>query len=393
MESYLSRLPNKCLQIVLNNIRYIEDIEILKNTYPNLNDRINKCLRLLLSKGPLHVNFMDYSKCLNLVYVSNNILFDIRTPEDLYHLKNFKYIHNINFYIEAVLNNEFDTIEYLAAFFKYLHLSTLSKETYKLIFSIQNNTPTKYMNYAYIFDKGSFTMANFNQFKWVTKNNKFISKVDLQDSIMTIIKKNFPNINIYHHLYSNNQETTLLNDKYFDITNNMKDNSLVLYTKISDNTEIYHTPDFVDKIIKNGYFSNFENNMINTPKYITIPLLKLILINYASSNNILTLDGQDKPCIKIWNDDLLKSILPLSYELIKSLDNKNIKNIAPDILEDNVKLKSICNLLMNFMTPIDIIPFNRLTRLSLPMDATYLKDRKNIIDGLYSEGIFDILTL
>ena len=215
MESHLSKLPDKCFSRIIDYLGEICHIEKLKNTYPILNNRINKCLKAIISIEPIHLNFLDYIDATNLLYSSGNILFDIRSLSDLLYLKKFKIIRNINFYISTKLNSEFDSIQYFESMLKYINIPTLKYKTYRLIFRIQIDNRS--IEYAYILDRGRFTIANINQFRGFSKTVHRVSRIEMLRLIYIILNKYFPN-NIYDCIYSTNCITNLYNNKIIDIT-------------------------------------------------------------------------------------------------------------------------------------------------------------------------------
>jgi len=404
MNNYLSALPDKCFESVINNLNDIIYIEKLKNIYPFLSIRINKYIKFLISirnNKDKHINFLDYNNCTNLLYASNNILFDIRTPEDLYYLNNIKYVRNINFYIVTKLKDETDSLRYLDAFVKYLTPKIFINKTFRIIFNIPNDKQKNY--FAYIFDKKYFTMVNFNQYRGLTADLTNKSKITFQKEILNIFKTYIPSINIYQCLYSSERSSNYLNNVNINLdllnidnilSNNkgknnklLKSNSIIIYSKIDDYSEIYNTSDIVKQLLKNGNFANFDNSLIDIPNYITVQILKLILISYGESNKILITDNDnDEVYISIWNDPLLNKLL----RNIKKSNIEDFKDIAPDFLHNKTKLKSLCNILINFMYPVDIVPFDKIIHMKLPMETSYIDTNINLLENVITNGFLDL---
>ena len=396
-------LPSKAFKNVIQHIQHISNIENLKNAYPYMNDRINSSIRVLLNNSELFsVNFMDYSTANKLIYASNNILFNIRTPLDFERLVSFHNITNINFYIKERLMIEVDSITYLEHFLSSVPSYDFIDRTYRIIFRVD----PKGLEYAFMFSKGYFSVINSNQIRGIIEigvKSKFL-KQEWWCTVRDILKNNIPNLNLYQVFYSSSK--TVVHDNsgkkvkldLFNVeTRNKLDlgRSLIFLQKIDDSKEIYEMSDFMKHILYKGKFKDLDSNIFEGINHMTKKMMGAVLYKYGADNGLIA-TSNDIAYFKLWKDPFVFNAFPLSRDLIKSLRDgldKELKKMLNDLLEEEVSLVTLITVIINLVKPIDIIPFDKILDLTLPIAKKYISDVQfDNINDFIDYNISDILS-
>jgi hypothetical protein len=401
MTDHLVRIPIAVIGVIVSHFDFIQDIENLKSAFPRYNTEINVYLRGFISSIPVEINLMDYHNCVNLIYTNNNVLFVIRDPIQLGYLHLLPKIKNINFVVRNPLKHIYDSLEYLEDFLETMTYARLKRGVYRIIFKVVN------LGYAYVFDKGSASLVNLNQLRTDVDIHKSISRADMKREILKRIYEYFPNVEIYTCLYSTTARSntmvtyvdkevkyTPIKEDLFDasIRSRVLNNGLILYIKSDDNLEVYHVPSFIENILQHGNFININNSLFEGLRYLNKILLKLILINYGNSNDILEVIDEDDIRLNLWKDALLAKGFPITKNVLETVDNQHLKAVIDELISDGPRLNLIVDIMLNSMLPLDTVPSENLKNVDLPPLISYINRRachKEILDS----GIIDMLSI
>lgn len=349
----------------------ISSIESLRVTYPHLHQVINNNLIELHSDtcNDHTTDFKYYNNCYNLECINDNIIFNIYHPYELLSLNELPKLNIINFYIKYKLNNEYETLEYLRNMLRVLSNKNFMCCTYRLIFKTTRE-------YAYILDKGFFTIANFNQMR----NYQILGvyRINWLRKVQQIIIDELPEVKIHECLYSRKKIKNLAsNIELFDkhIHKKLpKGKNLVFLIKIDDYDEIYLIDEFTRRLLKSD-IEDIDNEIFDDLKGVTREILEIIILKYGRQRKLF-ISKYDDLYFKVWHDELFKNHFPIKRDdFVKfnklDLNDDSILQIIDQMIKGEITNENLINLMVNTLEPADTIKFSTLKRLYLPPHRSY----------------------
>ncbi len=361
--SYIPKLiPNDIFGLIINFMDDVMTITNLKNALPEYNDIINKYLiHFAAIKEIAHVNFMDYSTAHGLVYAEARILFDIKSPSEFTEFKKFYRIKYINFYIKKEEIDEFETLEYLEGLLKNLPGGNFKDKIIKLIFY------THKTHYAYVIDYNTVMIANFNQYRHIT-DNKFVGRIEWRYEFIRLLERYFKSYAFYECVYSkystqNNKGRGKFEGELFkrNIVDTLPDKSIILYTKLDDDTEIYQSNSSLENFIKKAKFKLGKADL-STMTYFTKEILSLLLYKYCKDAHLFVVKGEVL-YVKFWDDPLLSSLIPCTKDDIKDIDDQDVRVLIRQLNRNKITMDNLSNILCNLFQPIDFMELEQVVEL------------------------------
>jgi hypothetical protein len=356
----------------------------LKRAYPDLSDEINKYLiHFQATKDIVHVEFLSYASAFGLVYSEPNILFDVKNPYELMYFQKFYRVKYINFYIDNPSVDEFKSLKYLSVLLDHLPNKTFKDKIIKLVFQV--NTEDGMVNYSYILDYNTVMIANFNQFRMFT-DNKLIGRIEWRQQLINLLYNKFNNYNWFECMYSkhiteNYRGLNKIDRQLFvhNIVNELPRNSIVLYTKLDDQSEAYSIGKVFKEFINNSEFGMDKSDLLEM-QYFTKEILNLILFKYVRHNKIYTFKDEEL-YVKFWNDVNLKKFIPLTRKELKAIKgNDDLKTIIKQLQDNKITVENLTDLMCNLFLPVDKISLKDVLKLvMLPKRKYYDNDVHNNI--------------
>jgi len=369
----LSGFPDDILGYIVSNITDVESIENLRIAYPYMSDLISSCIIGLESKELKFVDFKYYYNMINLVY-TKNIIFTIMNSYELLNLAKFLNLCNISIMIDHPLIDEYESLHYLEYFIKNLFDGRPSPrvwdKTFRLVFTIKEKQDFKY---AYILDRGLFSILNFNQ---ITSINSLCidvhSKVWLYATKLSLVKL-LKLKEIKECYYSNNLEFDC--KVLLDQVNNPNSNILVMTLKLDNFKELYIPNEYVKMLIKN-VIPNFD---ITAPNLVIDKLtIKLLIFKYyICSENLI---DHDTCNIKLKKDPIFKTYFPIKKnQLIKinsKLYNTKVNDIFADLKDDLIDPDNLLKIILLVSQPADRASDEMVLTEKLPPCNSYIKTKE-----------------
>lgn len=390
--SYLDIFPDSLICMIVAQLDNIRDVLMIKRVSRRVEDIVYDSTFLLTSETLVKVKHVELINFKNLIMVSHNIQITITRPDDLKFINKMKNLEQINFNI-GMFDSIKDTLNYLDFFLNNLpnkNLSgRLSTKTFRLLFTINNSGKSK--SYAYIFDRGYFTLANSNQLRGIGANSFNIIYNDILDDINTIFKKYYPSEHLYICIYTpkmnkifRDNNVIKINPFNINSTNKLINNSIFILHKIEGQDEIYHINDFVKELSK----------LSDSPiPYVNYKILAILLSINVGDKDIVIYQNE-KIYYKVWDcslfnkyfnkqtfiqtyDNLEKTLLKLEEEGLTSKDLKyslleENKAKVSQFLNNKVEIESLISFILVHCYPLDIVKKQELHKLVLPLKKTYL---------------------
>ena len=388
MEFVNSLVENGIFHLIVNEISDIKSIQNLKCVFPHLHNYINTHLLCLTSDNRVYVNLKSFKNCKKLIISSNNILFKINKPIEFKIFKSFTNIKHINFQLK-LLNIETQSVDYFDSFLNNLPTDVLHDKTYRLCFDVDvdSNLNTKtdeyILNYAYIFDRKYFTIANLQSFRIFNNSDGKPSRLFLMEEIINKLLKRFPHLEHYYCQYNKGivynykgNNPTNMNLYDFNVTDKFKDNSFIFLIKADAYNEKYHLNDFVELLVDNHKKLFPENIRTSQLKIINRNIIYNIIKIYAISKKIISYKN-NLEYINLWDDQFIKNNLPQKKEWFVKLvknnkpDYQEYISIAKEFVRGKVNINNLVDLIINMSDPIDIYDKNKLSRILLPCQFDY----------------------
>ena len=300
--NYIENLPEVSICSIISEIENVTDLINFLKEFPRVISSAEQIVTYLYSDKLCTIKLLDIISFKNLIISSNNVIVNITgKSEDFIMIKDYKRLKQMNFYI-GTFDDEHESLEYLDSFIMNIPKKDLHEKTFRLTFEVGKR------NYAYIIDRGYFTIANINQIRGLDNQGYYSIISSIIFEIGTIFRKYFPKIIIYTAIYNKTKSRYYCGDKriqkdLFDInvTNEFIQDSMIILVKSDTASEIYYPSEYIKRIS--------EKFGLNT-EFITNKSLLLLLITYGSKYNLVksVYDTEKKKdrieYIRIWDDKL-----------------------------------------------------------------------------------------
>ena len=368
-------------------------IDNLRSAFPYLHQMINNNLIKLNSSVEYKTDFKYYHGCLKLEYCSDNITFNIYNQYELLELNLLSKLKHINFYINKNLNDVYESLVYLKIMLRCISkIINIMKLTYRLIFKLNDNDNDDNNEYAYILDRGFFTIVNFNQLR--NYKSVGIYRIDWLRKTEYIIKQELSDVSLHECMYSHKKTKNPSGIDLFDENVHQKlegKDNLIFLIKIDDYDEIYLIDEFTRKFLESD-LGNIENCIFNDLKGITREILGLVLLKYGKHHKLFT-STNGQLYFKVWNSDLFRKYFPIKRNEFKKVKAWNIKNkdntqIIEQMVTGKITPENLVNLIVNILIPVDIIKNSKIRYLYLPPQRSYvnIKMAVNMLDFMVSKA-------
>ena len=357
-----------------NNIKYIFN---LRTNLPKHKNRINDSIIVLTADNPTYADLRHLNNCNNLIIVSYDILARVSKQEYFSVIKRMESLKQLNFHIGS-FDNVTDSLDYLNSFLKYVPKSNFKDKTFRLIFEMKYKDLNR--NFAYIFDRGYFSVANLNQIR--NYHSEDYEKMLLHFELVCegLIKKYFNCRDLFYMLYEfdgfkyykNNEISNFDLSNYDEVDEIVKD-SFIILMKNETNREIYYSNDFLKNLTKGFKLKNVEVS------YVTASVVGSLLLLYCTKHSsIFKYTKKDDIYIGIWDIPAFETSFGVNKQFFQKIyeNDKNsslAKKVAKQFIDNKVDIKYIVDYIISNLNPIDIIPKADLSKLCLPMKKTFMK--------------------
>lgn len=367
METYIEYLPSELISIISKNLIYVQDIHNFCDAYQLFKVAILESVEFMYSQDIIYIDIFNYK---SLTHVSNTLLFNIKSHNDINIICQIPFKTSVNLFIYST--NLFESINYLIRLLECR--KELVKLTLRLIFLY------KYVYHGYVIADNNVLVINYLQIIGYSKSftpirdtykkllynsikskfgdmsiSEYIHDYTGEISLISLPRRNLvgntlsnlilEKFNIDLHYYTNSRIRRFLSHEVFKGSNFQKldvideyflSHCILFYCMVTDNLTTYEVfdvlkikslDDVITELIGSSSDKVSEHVDVEDPFGLAIYLLKKLYTIYLIKNIDLICKIDVDPLKNKFSDD---NLLKLELELAKSKLRRMFVSLYPD---------------------------------------------------------------